>query len=101
MNENRRNLIIAAVGDTSQHQSWISSGARRSFDLALIYYGGQRGAFRADADIYVERKGFKFPLIADLLDELGSCINHYEYVWLPDDDIAADADEINRLLEIA
>jgi hypothetical protein len=100
MTETHRNLVISAVGNASQHNSWLGSSSARTFDLALIYYGEQPGAFRADADIYVERKGFKFPLIADLLEQLGHRICDYDCVWLPDDDIATTAGDIDRLFEI-
>jgi hypothetical protein len=101
MTEPRRNLVIAAVGNSSQHNSWLPDSSARTFDLALIYYGDQSGTFRSGADIYVERKGFKFPLIADLCDELGQVLDNYDFVWLPDDDIATITADINRLFEIA
>jgi hypothetical protein len=101
MPETHRNLVISAVGNASQHNSWLTSSSARTFDLALIYFGDHPGTFRVDADIYVERKGVKFPLIADLLDELDHRIESYDYVWLPDDDIATAVADVNRLFEIA
>ena len=100
MPESHRNLVISAVGNASQHNSWLAGGSARTFDLALIYYGDQSATFCDVADIYLERKGFKFPLIADLLDELDHRIESYDYVWLPDDDIATTTDDVNRLFEI-
>ena len=36
-----------------------------------------------------------------MLDELGHRLESYDFVWLPDDDIATTTDDVNRLFEIA
>ena len=36
-----------------------------------------------------------------MLSELGSRLNDYDYIWLPDDDLAARTADINRLFSIA
>lgn len=101
MRSSHRNLIIAAVGDGSRHLSWLAGSEIRPFDLALVYYGHQPNAFREDADYYFSQPGFKYPLIADVLDQLGDRLDRYNYVWMPDDDIAATMSDVNRLFQIA
>ena len=98
----RKNLVIAFVGDESVHRTWLSGRASRSFDLCLVYFGDQSGRYRDDADVYLERKGIKFALLHALAqNELSEAIAKYDYVWVPDDDIAADGDTVDRLFRIA
>ena len=98
----RKNLVLSVVGDDSVHDAWLTGHAARDFDLALIYFGSTPGRFAADADFYLERKGVKFELIHQLAaGELGELLARYEYVWMPDDDIAADVERVNRLFAIA
>lgn len=101
MNTSRRNLIIAAVGDSSQHRSWLAGPEPRSFDLALLYYGSTAGTYSEHADFYFSRPGFKYRLIANALEQLGNQLNQYDYIWTPDDDIATDTSTINRLFRLA
>jgi hypothetical protein len=96
----RRNLILAAVGDESVHRTWLT-GRERSFDLGLVYFGDHPGRFAADADFYFERKGIKYELLHEAASSLGPALTEYERVWMPDDDIAADAMRINKLFELA
>jgi hypothetical protein len=95
-----KNLIIATVGDESVHPTWLN-GAYPSFDLALIYFGDQPQRYAEQADYYFARKGIKYSLLHDVIRELGDRVQRYDYVWFPDDDIAADATQINRLFQIA
>lgn len=101
MHQTRRHLVIAAVGDDSRHAGWLAQPGDRSFDVALIYYGEQRGRYRGESDHYHECRGFKYPLAARMLDSLGSAADRYTHVWLPDDDIEATPDEVERLFQIA
>lgn len=97
-----RNLVLAVVGDESVHESWLAGLQKRSFDLCLIYFGDQPGRFRGDADVYIERKGIKFALIYELVQrELAEVLPHYDRIWIPDDDVAADVARVNRLFELA
>ena len=98
----RKNLVISVVGDNSVHRSWLEPAHPRSFDLCLVYYGDVSQRFAGDAEIYIERKGIKFNLIYELAKrELADILFRYEHVWMPDDDIAADMDRVNRLFLLA
>jgi hypothetical protein len=97
-----KNLVLSVVGDESVHRTWLAGNEQRSFDLALIYFGDRAGRFAADADIYFERKGIKLALIHQLAkSELADVLPRYDYVWIPDDDIAADVSCVNRLFRLA
>ncbi|MBL9165150.1 MAG: hypothetical protein JNL18_20660 [Planctomycetaceae bacterium] len=97
----RKNLVIAAVGDESVHAAWLTGGDR-SFDLALIYFGDQTERYADQADFYQARKGIKFSLLHEALTgSLAPLLARYEYIWMPDDDIAASAAQIDRLFQLA
>jgi hypothetical protein len=96
----RKNLILAAVSDESMHPTWIA-GCERSFDLGLIYFGDQLGRFAAESDYYFDRKGIKYSLLHEVAQGLGPALYHYDFVWAPDDDIAANTACVNRLFELA
>lgn len=97
----RKNLVIAAVGDESAHPTWLQGGDR-TFDLALIYFGNQPGRYVDQAEYYIARKGIKYAMLHDALTgEFASALSHYDHIWLPDDDIAASAAQINHLCQLA
>jgi hypothetical protein len=91
-----RNLVILRAGDGSLHRDWIA-GAPRDFDLFISYYGEVPGRHRADADHYEHRRGAKWPCIAQLLRQNAELVAEYDAVWLPDDDLSADTDTLNRM----
>ncbi len=91
-----RNLIVLRAGDASLHREWIA-GPQRDFDLFISYYGSNPGRWQADADFYEQRSGPKWPCLADVLSEHRQLIDRYDAIWLPDDDLSADMDGINRM----
>jgi hypothetical protein len=98
----RNNLVISAVGDCSLHRTWIEN-QERTFDLWLIYYGDDervRDAYASQCELFVTRKGQKLQLIGDLLKTKEISFEDYKYVWIPDDDIAASAKEIELLFRL-
>jgi hypothetical protein len=96
----RKHLILATVGDESVHRTWLAGG-ERTFDLGLIYFGDQANRFAEDADYYFVRKGIKYSLLHEAARALGPALLHYDFVWMPDDDVAADTPTLNRLFQIA
>jgi hypothetical protein len=98
----RKNLVVSIVGDNSVHRTWLEPAGPRNFDLCLIYYGDSPRRFACDAEIYLQRKGIKFSLIFELAKhELADVLFQYERVWMPDDDIAANMQTVNRLFLLA
>ncbi|OGW75132.1 MAG: hypothetical protein A2Z72_06875 [Omnitrophica bacterium RBG_13_46_9] len=97
----KNNLVIACVGDDSFHKHWIS-GARKNFDLALIYYGNIENRYEKEADFYFHMREniLKLGAIAAAIDRLGEKIKEYESMFFPDDDIFMSAAAINRIFEI-
>jgi hypothetical protein len=95
-NSARRNLVILRAGDKSLHPDWIAS-PRRDFDILVSYYGAQTDLHADTADLYEMRRGPKWSCIADLLREQPELVEQYDAFWFPDDDLASDTDNINRM----
>src|SRR5262249_16816923 len=100
----RRVLVIVRAGDDSLHPSWLKGGVRdeRTWDLHLSYFGDQSNPFSdrpKDVTISFE-KGTKAHGTVACLRGLDKRIWSYDWVWLPDDDLAADLDTVNRFFAL-
>lgn len=91
--KSNKNIVISAVGDESLHRRWMPANG---YDIFLIYYGDNKG-FPDDSKFYKRKKGTKFHLVHEVIDD----IKNYDYVWIPDDDIFLDPKSINEMFEIA
>lgn len=92
-----KNLIIALVGDNSLHHKWITE-RDCNFDLILVYYG-DNNKFPNETWHRRNRKGAKFPVVADMLNEDQSLLD-YQYIWLIDDDISIELQQILTFFEL-
>ncbi|WP_119390664.1 DUF707 domain-containing protein [Taklimakanibacter lacteus] len=100
----RRVLVILRAGDQSLHPEWFTNAPseRRNWDLHLSYFGDLRRPFRnryPDITLSFE-KGTKSVGTVACLEKLGSRLDEYDWVWLPDDDLWADLPTLNRFFEI-
>src|SRR5712692_8944036 len=96
----RRNLVIVRAGDSSLHPLWLQDSADRSWDLLVSYFGADAERYRRADVIRVDSKGAKWPALRALIEAQWDHIALYDYIWLPDDDIACrgcDIDAIFRL----
>lgn len=96
----KRFLVIARVGDSSLHPEWLKPAKYKNFDLCLSYFNSQPGRFSEDCDFYHETPGVKWPILKDIIALFGEQIEHYDAIWLPDDDISTNAFDINRMFEL-
>lgn len=97
----RRNLVVVRAGPNSLHQRWVELPyAERNYDLLVSYY--DEDAF----DTFETRDGMTADLaIGGKWDGLHRTlidfdIDAYDYFWLPDDDIAARAQDINAIFDL-
>ena len=98
----RRFLVVVRAGDHSLHPSWVAGGRPRNWDLVVNYYGDDPQRFASDDDIVrIDSKGPKWPALAKLLAATRDAWQAYDYVWLPDDDLAASGEDIDRMFELA
>lgn len=96
----KRFLVIARVGDSSLHSEWLRPPEHKNFDLCLSYFDSQPGRFSEDCDFYHQAPGVKWPKLKEIISLFGNQINHYDAIWLPDDDISTNAYDINRMFEL-
>jgi hypothetical protein len=92
----KKNLIISAVGDQSLHRHWISPD--KNYDICLIHFG-ENNSYEKEVEYCRRAKGYKYHLIYDMLYD-NDWLFEYEYIWLPDDDIYLEPIQINRLFEM-
>lgn len=97
MNGIRRNLVIVRAGDSSLHPGWLTGAANRSWDIVVNYYGDKPDLYRQEDVRRIDSKGQKWPALQRLLLEHPRFLSDYDYIWLPDDDLATSKDEINQL----
>lgn len=92
---NKKNLVISTVGDNSLHRNWNTKDA--DFDVCLIYFGENEGYF-GESKYYKKEKGYKYHLLQNYLNE-NPWFTKYDYIWLPDDDIFMETNDVNKLFK--
>jgi hypothetical protein len=99
-NSGRRNLVIVRAGDASLHEQWLAGPHARTWDLVVSYFGDDPDRYRGDEVTRLDMKGAKWPgLHRAITVDLAEVIDRYDFVWLPDDDLAADTASIDALFE--
>ena len=98
---NRRNLVIVRAGNSSLHPQWLAGAKDRSWDLLVNYFGDDPDKYKNQDILRIDSKGPKWPALKALIENHRDLVSRYDYVWLPDDDIACTASDINKLFEIA
>lgn len=98
--KNKKNLIIACVGDNSYHKHWLK-GVKRNFDLILIYFGRTQGRYKKDAKYYFHMRGtFKLETIYNIVNKLRDVVEKYDAIGLPDDDCFTNTSSINKAFQL-
>ncbi|PXX61694.1 hypothetical protein DFR70_108252 [Nocardia tenerifensis] len=98
----RRNLVVLRAGDTSLHEQWLAGPEPRNWDLVVSYFGDVPHRYRTGDVRRLDRKGAKWPALHHVLAvDLAESIDDYDYIWLPDDDLATDTASINAMFDYA
>jgi hypothetical protein len=97
--QRKRFLVIVRAGDTSCHPGWTQSLPDRSWDLVVSYFGADPGRYRNDFDRRIDDQGQKWQGLHALMTRC-EFWRDYEYVWLPDDDLAVDQAGVDRIFEL-
>jgi hypothetical protein len=93
-----RFLVVVRAGDTSLHPHWTRNLATRDWDLVVSYFGNDPERFRDPGETRIDDKGQKWSgLHALLMRE--DFWRGYDYIWLPDDDLAIEQDIISMLFQ--
>ena len=96
MRDGRRFLVVVRAGDTSLHPSWTDASLPRAFDLVVSYYGRDPDRYRDAPFRRIDDEGQKFIGLQRLF-ERETFWRDYDWVWLPDDDLAVEPSGIERL----
>lgn len=94
------NLVVVRAGDQSLHPRWLVPETERNWDLVVSYYGDDPDRYRTEGVRRHDRKGTEYPAFHALFTDPQFVWSDYEYIWLPDDDLAADGHDINRFFEL-
>jgi hypothetical protein len=99
----RRNLVVLCANRNSLHPAWLDGAGtlERSWDLCLSFYGPREDFPPPPPFEYLAWQP-RTPKFIGLhrLFHAGSPLWQYDRVWLPDDDLATNLRDINRLFEI-
>lgn len=100
----RKHLVAVRAGDASLHRAWLDQpNHQRSFDLLASYYSA--AAFERhrpeEGVTAVFVKGGKWDGLHQSFAITGIDLDRYDYVWLPDDDIATDGASIEQIFALS
>ncbi|HSO98433.1 MAG TPA: hypothetical protein VLP43_05740 [Solirubrobacteraceae bacterium] len=94
------NLVLARVGANSLHPAWYEGDGGRDWDLRLVPYQPLPEAAHVGCEVGEIVPGPKWTGLRKALHAWDGW-RDYDYIWLPDDDILATQESINRMFEIA
>jgi hypothetical protein len=96
----RKNLVLARVGRNSLHPDWLDPAQPRDWDLRLVPF--QEITPRDELDLVMGPviPGPKWSGLRELLSTWEGW-REYDYIWMPDDDVATDQATISRIFEVA
>ena len=96
----RRNLVIVRAGDSSLHPAWLAGPGERNWDLVVSYFGKDPDRYRVADVTRIDGTGPKWPPLQALLMDHPGYLDNYDYIWLPDDDLAMSKSDMNRFFDI-
>lgn len=96
----KRNLIIVRAGNASLHPTWSVPSEERSWDLVVSYFGDDPAIYRDGDAMRIDGKGPKWISLLHLLEVNPHFVDDYDYIWLPDDDLAIRPGDADRFFAI-
>jgi Protein of unknown function (DUF707). len=95
-----RNLVIVRAGDSSLHEQWLAGPEDRNWDIVVSYFGSDPERYRQGDVTRIDGRGPKWPALYELVLAHRDEILGYDFVWFPDDDLAADTKTINTMFSM-
>ncbi|MEO8303457.1 MAG: DUF707 domain-containing protein [Betaproteobacteria bacterium] len=93
-----RYLVVVRAGDQSLHPQWTRDLATRKWDLVVSYFGSDPQRFRGAGENRIDDRGQKYAGLHALFTR-EDFWRRYDYIWLPDDDLATEQSVIDDLFE--
>ncbi|MFY9514326.1 MAG: DUF707 domain-containing protein [Rubrivivax sp.] len=96
-------LALIRAGKSSLHPYAVARLAEQNFDYALSWFADEHPADigMADGAAFVHmQKGAKWPGLEQTLIQHWDQIQKYRYIWLPDDDLLAEPEQVSRMFTI-
>ncbi|MFT4091458.1 MAG: hypothetical protein QM645_12050 [Asticcacaulis sp.] len=103
LNARQKNLVVVRAGNNSLHHDWFNTGWEdRNYDLVVSYFSPEAYAAHEPREGVraVLIKGGKWDGLYKTFLEITDW-RDYDYVWLPDDDIATTSTDISRIFDLA
>lgn len=92
-------LALFRAGPGSLHPAATARLAAQNFDYALSYFGDDTPP--ADGAVFVHRQtGAKWPGLEQTLLAHWETVQQYRYIWLPDDDLLCEPEQVSRMFSI-
>jgi hypothetical protein len=98
----RRNLVVINANENSLHNQWPRDvpAYDRNWDLCQCFYGRDPSLAEPPFEYLAHTPyGGKFRTVYDVFHP-GSPLWNYDYIWIPDDDIACSWSDVNRMFEL-
>jgi hypothetical protein len=99
-NQSKRNLVVVRTGEGSLHHSWLSHDSVRNWDLIESYYGSEPEKNLDPRFDRIVDRGLKWDSLHRLFLSRPALLKDYDYIWLPDDDLACQQAAINQIFEL-
>lgn len=96
--------VFTSAGDYHNVMAWSQKAQNKKWDLITAFYGDQEAVFdqlRNVSTIAFKSKGSKFQNLKKFYTDQPNIFADYDFIFVVDDDIHIDADQIHRLFEIA
>jgi len=98
----KRFLVVVRAGNESLHPLWLQGSGERTWDLLVHSFGSECPWSNEDGVEIVraegpEVRGPKMRAIHLLYERRKSYFQSYDYIFLPDDDLAGDMETVNNI----
>lgn len=93
-----KNLILVRCGDNSLHPEWLSINSK--FDIVLSYFGSDIQYDLSQIKFVHHYKGSKWQGLFHFFKNHEDLWKDYDYIWLPDDDLSTNSENINKFFDI-
>lgn len=94
-------LLLTTIGkDDTWYKNWFNAG--RNFDVGLVCYEPTLEGIKQRPEFFFwHLPDFKYPALYQIIENNVWILENYDYIFMPDDDILLDCNQINTLFDWA